>query len=108
MGGPPGGLKASVEHMRITADNWSHGAARLEGAAADAEAMETTKLEMGIFRMVWSEYDSAVKYIQDRLTEGSTEFENVARALHSCAAAYDIAEADFASSLKQLQVGDGR
>lgn len=92
--------------MRIAAGNWSSGSDRLDSAATATEAMDKTRLEMGLFQVTWSEYEGAVQYIRDRLREGSTEFDNVARALHMCADAYDTTDANIASNINQLQTGD--
>lgn len=93
-------LKTVTDALRNDARMWDRQAETMKTLNATIEGLRLTRLEAGIFQVLFSAYDDAVTKFADRCNEGHQRMGEIADALVKNATAYDNREADTTASIE--------
>ncbi|MFE4327993.1 hypothetical protein ACFRQM_00715 [Streptomyces sp. NPDC056831] len=93
-------LKIITDGLRTDAAMWDEQSAAIGGVAHKVESMRMTRIEAGLFQIIFTAYDSAIDQISARCTEGSSRMSEVADALIKNAKAYDNHEISTEKSVE--------
>lgn len=98
------------EEMRIAsgalekeAGKWDNEAPALTGIATTVSGLELSRIEAGIFQIMFSAYESCRSQVEDRAREGAAEFTTMADTLTDLSKAYKDLDAERADSVAQLK-----
>ncbi|WP_225725340.1 MULTISPECIES: hypothetical protein [unclassified Nocardia] len=95
-------FKVEVQLLENVARAWDRTVQYdLSEAAVSIDTLKFSRIEFGIFQLVWQRYTETAQYIQDRLREGSQSAAEMATALNKVAAVFEQQDQDRASGLKQ-------
>lgn len=93
-------IKTVTDALRVDARMWDRQSAEMGRIRNAAEGLRVTRLEAGVFQVVFSAYEDAVSQISDRCAEGRDRMDEIASALIKSANAYDNREADTTKSIE--------
>ena len=98
------------EEMRIAsgalekeAGKWDNEAPALTAIATTVSGLELSRIEAGIFQIMFGAYESCRSAVEDRAREGATEFTTMADTLTSLSKAYKDLDSERADSVAQLK-----
>ncbi|SCK25796.1 Excreted virulence factor EspC, type VII ESX diderm [Streptomyces sp. WMMB 714] len=93
-------LKTVTDALRSEARMWDRQAETMKGVHNTIEGLRLTRLEAGMFQVLFSAYEKAVDELSARCNEGSERMGEIADALVKNATAYDNREADTTASIE--------
>ena len=93
-------LKTVTDALRNDARMWDRQADTMQTLHSTIEGLRLTRLEAGIFQILFSAYDDAVTKFADRCSEGHQRMGEIADALVKNATAYDNREAETTASIE--------
>ncbi len=98
------------EEMRIAsgalkkeATKWDNEAPTLSSISATLAALGVTRVEAGLFQIMFGPYEQCRNTVEDRAKEGATEFATMADTLTSLSKTYHDLDAERADSIAQLK-----
>ncbi|EWC59747.1 hypothetical protein UO65_4986 [Actinokineospora spheciospongiae] len=85
-------IRVATDALRAEGAVWSAQAGVLDTLAGKAEGLRLTRIEAGLFQVVFSAYEEAVTTVTDRAREGSRRMDEIAATLIQVANTYDQEE----------------
>ncbi|MFG2895233.1 hypothetical protein [Streptomyces sp. NPDC048248] len=93
-------IKTVTHVLRSEARMWDEQSDALGKLHHDVEGLRISRLEAGIFQIVFAAYETAVNEISDRCKEGQQRTQEIADALIKNATAYDNQEEDTTAHIE--------
>ncbi|MBT2385236.1 hypothetical protein [Streptomyces sp. ISL-11] len=87
-------LKVITDGLRTDAGMWDKQSSAMGEIGRKVDGMRISRLEAGLFQVIYSAYESAINQVSARCGEGEKRMAEVADALVKNAKAYDNHEAD--------------
>lgn len=88
-----------TKKLRDEARMWDEQAKTLDGAYHAVEGMSLTRIEAGLFQIIFTAYQEAITHIAGRTREGKKCMEDIADALRENAKAYDRGEEEVTETV---------
>lgn len=95
-------IEVATDALRAEARIWDQQAAQMDKAAAQAEHLRLSRIEAGVFQVVFSAYEPAVDMITARSREGQQRMTDVGNTLIQAANTYDQEEQQNEHRLRNL------
>ncbi|MFF3518303.1 type VII secretion target [Streptomyces sp. NPDC002573] len=92
-------LKVVTDALRTDARMWDRESERMGNIHQAAEGLRLSRIQAGIFQLLFAAYEEAIDQISARCAEGKQRMDEVATALIKNANAYDSREADVKQSI---------
>ncbi|MPY58147.1 type VII secretion target [Streptomyces spongiae] len=92
-------VKVVTDGLRTDARMWDRESERMGNIHQAVEGLRLSRIQAGLFQVVFSAYESAINQISARCAEGQQRMDEVATALIKNANAYDNREADVKQSI---------
>ncbi|MET8956719.1 type VII secretion target [Streptomyces sp. NPDC004129] len=92
-------LKVVTDALRTDARMWDRESERMGNIHRTVEGLRLSRIQAGVFQVLFSAYEDAIDQISARCAEGQHRMDEVATALIKNANAYDSREADVKQSI---------
>lgn len=103
MGVPtPDQIHVATDALRTEAGVWDIQAAALAGIQPKVEALSLTRVQAGIFQVVFNAYGEVLRQVTGRTSEGTQRMWEVAATLRQVAGTYDREEATHVHAFKRI------
>jgi hypothetical protein len=96
----PPEVKVVTDALRKESRMWDEHSGTLGALHQAAEGLRMTRIEAGLFQVLFGAYEDALNQVSDRCKEGETEMDKIASALIKNANAYDSREAETTESIE--------
>lgn len=93
-------LKTVTDVLRSEAHMWDRQADTMKDLHSMIEGLRMSRLEAGMFQVLFSAYENAVDQLSARCNEGHDRMREIADALIENAKAYDNREAETTASIE--------
>ncbi|MEV4319258.1 hypothetical protein [Actinocrispum sp. NPDC049592] len=95
-------VKVATEALRKEAGVWDEESAEMTKIADKADGLRLTRIEAGVFQVIFDAYGLAIDQIIARSHEGSERMSEVGRTLRSVADTYESEETAKVHKLKNI------
>ncbi|WP_280512276.1 hypothetical protein [Nocardia farcinica] len=97
-------LEVELQLLENLARGWSDEIEpKLNSAATMIDGLKYSRIQFGIFQMMWQEYTETAQYIQDRLREGAARADEMGGALLTVRQTYQQTDEGNAAALYQAE-----
>jgi uncharacterized protein YukE len=108
--GHPGNDRIDVitDALRKEAGIWDDEAAEMGKIGPKAEELQLTRIEAGLFQIIFDAYGDVIQQVIARADEGQQRMKEIASTLRATAHAYDQVDTSNAQNLQNTYKGGGR
>ncbi len=92
-------INVVTKELRDEALMWDEQAQKLDSAHHSIEGMRLTRIEAGLFQVIFTAYHEAINHLSQRTREGKKCMEDIADALRENAKAYDQGEEEVTNTV---------
>ncbi|MET8677222.1 hypothetical protein ABZW18_06450 [Streptomyces sp. NPDC004647] len=96
----PKQVRTVTDALRIDARMWDEQSATLGSITHALDGLRMTRIEAGVFQVIFSAYEEALNVVSDRCAEGQDRMAEIASALIKNARAYDNNEDETTETVK--------
>jgi hypothetical protein len=97
-----GQVHVATDALRGEAGIWDAQATTMAGLQPKLAGLSLTRVQAGIFQVVFDAYAQLLQHVTDRTSEGAQSMRDVGTTLHQVADTYDREEATHVHAFKHL------
>lgn len=105
MSPPSKEMKVVINDLRSEAKVWDDQSEAIGKAAAMADGLSMSRVEAGVFQLIYGEYHSVLEQVVARSNEGVAEMASIADALRKVAKGIEEDEASNEQQMRNLKEG---
>jgi hypothetical protein len=95
-------IKVATNSLRQEAGTWDSESAAMGSIPPKAENLRLTRIEAGLFQVIFDAYGQLIDQVIARSTEGTQQMTDIGKTLRSVANIYDEEEAAHEHRIKNL------